>query len=494
MRGWRGTAGRVRARIEQLFPERQLFYRVHDKVVFVRFGRARQMALLLVAGLFAVWVVYASLGLALKDGEIASRDAEIEEMMAAYRSLGEEMSATETRFMEAARALQGQHERLSALVEQRDALLRELSGIRQDLAQALADREEMSARRKMLDKRLSRLESQVVAALGDGSERIARGDDPAAGVDVERHLDSVENDVDRLISAHDETATEARRSAAQAEALAGRVADLVAAESRLEEMIAERDRALAMRQEMETKVAGLEERLNELRDAQHSLIARVQSQTQSNLGELEALIASTGLNVDRLLSSLSPEGSGIGGPFVSLETAGHLASEYASVDDEFEASVARLEHHLDRWTNVQNLLPHIPLASPMDIYAISSGFGKRHDPISKALAFHSGVDLTGPLKAPVLSTAPGTVSFVGRRGPYGKVVEIDHGYGLRTMYAHLSKVSVKTGQKVRFRERIGTIGNTGRSTGIHVHYEVIFHGRSYDPTKFIEAGRSIFKG
>jgi murein DD-endopeptidase MepM/ murein hydrolase activator NlpD len=94
----------------------------------------------------------------------------------------------------------------------------------------------------------------------------------------------------------------------------------------------------------------------------------------------------------------------------------------------------------------------------------------------------------------VWSTAPGTVTFVGRRGPYGRLVEIDHGYGLVTRYGHLRKILVKKGESVGFRHKIGIMGSTGRSTGRHVHYEVLFEGKPQDPAKFMKAGKYVFKG
>ena len=87
-----------------------------------------------------------------------------------------------------------------------------------------------------------------------------------------------------------------------------------------------------------------------------------------------------------------------------------------------------------------------------------------------------------------------TVTFVGRKGPYGKMVEIDHGYGLKTRYGHLRTILVKRGQKIDFRHKVGIIGSTGRSTGRHLHYEIVSDGRPQDPAKFMKAGKYVFKG
>ena len=107
---------------------------------------------------------------------------------------------------------------------------------------------------------------------------------------------------------------------------------------------------------------------------------------------------------------------------------------------------------------------------------------------------HYGIDLAGVYHSPVRATAPGVVVRVGWNGSYGRVVEIDHGLGLRTRYGHLHRILVKRGQKVGFRRKIGQMGNSGRSTGAHVHYEILVNGKPLDPAKFMEAGEHVLKG
>jgi murein DD-endopeptidase MepM/ murein hydrolase activator NlpD len=101
---------------------------------------------------------------------------------------------------------------------------------------------------------------------------------------------------------------------------------------------------------------------------------------------------------------------------------------------------------------------------------------------------HHGLDFGGQRKTPIVATAAGIVTRVGRSGAYGNMVEIDHGHGFKTRYAHLYKTFVKRGQTVDKGEKIGGMGSTGRSTATHLHYEVHFQGRAYDPSKFLKAG------
>lgn len=116
---------------------------------------------------------------------------------------------------------------------------------------------------------------------------------------------------------------------------------------------------------------------------------------------------------------------------------------------------------------------------------MSSSFGMRIDPFTGLPQRHSGLDFVAPIGSEVRATADGRVRAAGPRGAYGLLVEIDHGHGLTTRYAHLSEVRVKPGQAVERGSPIGALGNTGRSTGPHLHYEVRIHGVPRDPRAFI---------
>lgn len=111
----------------------------------------------------------------------------------------------------------------------------------------------------------------------------------------------------------------------------------------------------------------------------------------------------------------------------------------------------------------------------------SSGYGWREDPINKRKKFHHGTDYRGKRGTPVLAAGAGTVIFAGRRGGYGRVIFIDHGSGVITRYAHLSRIEVKVGDTVTAGSRIGRLGSTGRTTGAHLHFEVRLRGRSVNP-------------
>ena len=129
----------------------------------------------------------------------------------------------------------------------------------------------------------------------------------------------------------------------------------------------------------------------------------------------------------------------------------------------------------------------------MDSYYISSLFGMRRDPFNGQRAMHQGIDMAGQFKTPLFAPAPGIVTKAGTWGSYGRMVEIDHGFGITTRYGHLESISVNRGDEVDFRQQIGLMGRSGRSTGTHVHYEVLFDGIPQDPSKFLKAGQNVFK-
>ncbi|HTM96133.1 MAG TPA: M23 family metallopeptidase [Croceibacterium sp.] len=126
----------------------------------------------------------------------------------------------------------------------------------------------------------------------------------------------------------------------------------------------------------------------------------------------------------------------------------------------------------------------IPLAMPL----LSSRYGYRPDPLGGGRRFHAGIDIPGPTGAPVLASAAGVVTFAGIAGGYGRMVEIDHGAGLRTRYAHLSRLLVAPGMQIGQGAIVGKMGSTGRSTGPHLHFEVRRDGRTVDPLAYLSRG------
>jgi murein DD-endopeptidase MepM/ murein hydrolase activator NlpD len=137
---------------------------------------------------------------------------------------------------------------------------------------------------------------------------------------------------------------------------------------------------------------------------------------------------------------------------------------------------------------LKRLTANLPLGIPLQNYELSSRFGSRVDPINHEQAFHPGLDMEAPSGSDVYSAGAGRVTFTGSMGTYGTVIEIDHGYGVVTRYAHLHRILVAKGRNVESHSVIGEVGSTGRSTGPHLHYEIRIGGAAADPLEFITLG------
>ncbi|NJO36961.1 MAG: M23 family metallopeptidase [Rhizobiales bacterium] len=195
---------------------------------------------------------------------------------------------------------------------------------------------------------------------------------------------------------------------------------------------------------------------------------------------LEELFVQTGMDLSLLIARAGELELGQGGPF---QLAGAETGD-APASDEITSGIQRL-------VALQTLARTLPLGAPIDHYNLTSSFGKRSDPVTGELAFHGGLDFGAAPNSKIRATAPGRVIHAGPLGPYGNAVEIDHGMGVTTRFGHMKEVKVKAGQEVAFRDVIGIIGSTGRSTGRHLHYEVRLDGEAYDPAKFLDTGRNL---
>lgn len=180
---------------------------------------------------------------------------------------------------------------------------------------------------------------------------------------------------------------------------------------------------------------------------------------------------------------------GMGGPEVPSAMNFHEGEELQLVLDRLSARIEdrtqqlRLleELMLNRKTDADSALDF----TPVHVGYISSGFGRRADPITRRIAMHSGLDFAAPRGTPIYAVGAGVVTYAGRRGAYGNMVEITHGNGYKTRYAHAQELMVKKGDLVKKGEQIATVGSTGRSTGPHLHLEVYRNDRAIDPARFL---------
>ena len=208
--------------------------------------------------------------------------------------------------------------------------------------------------------------------------------------------------------------------------------------------------------------------------------------------KMEGTIASTGLKLDPLIKrrglvkmrqlalrgNAYSEKTNVGGPYVPVSLGNGKQKD-------------NLRQQMDYLMALTKLMSEIPFGRPIQSHHITSGFGEREDPFTEGHAMHTGVDFQGPYGTPIRATAAGTVISAGWAGGYGNMVEISHGNGITTRYGHMKDISVREGQKVALGAVIGTQGNTGRSSGTHVHYEVRVEGKPQNPVLFLRAGGHV---
>lgn len=238
--------------------------------------------------------------------------------------------------------------------------------------------------------------------------------------------------------------------------------------------------------------------VSSVQETQKDLILRLIDQAEADIERGEVLIGMAGLDLDVLMAKTGYV-SGTGGPLEQVQIAAvnpHqdvLPTPEAGGTADLRNNVGVLEDRLRKSAALNDLMKCVPLISPVDNFQMTSKFGPRKDPITGQQAMHKGIDIGGWSGIKVHATAPGTVIRAGRNAGYGYMVEIDHGCGITTLYAHLRRIKVKKGDVVDHRAVVGTLGNTGRSTGPHVHYEVAVDGTVTDPLQLIQAGRFVHK-
>ncbi len=234
---------------------------------------------------------------------------------------------------------------------------------------------------------------------------------------------------------------------------------------------------------MQVRIANLGRGLERLEAAGNAALNRIEERYDGLETRMRDVFFDLGLKSPpgggRLVSSLA-DNLGLGGPFLPFARP---------PQDPFERQLQRVRTAAAAVEELKGGLAVVPVRRPiLGESEVTSGFGMRVDPFLKQLALHTGVDFRSEPGDPVRAAAAGRVMQAGVNGGYGLMVEIDHGNGLTTRYAHLSAVMVSEGAEVAVGTPIGHVGTTGRSTGPHLHYEVRVNGEAVDPQKFLRAG------
>lgn len=213
------------------------------------------------------------------------------------------------------------------------------------------------------------------------------------------------------------------------------------------------------------------------------IFAQLEEAVEMSVKPLDEMFEQVGVDSDRLLATVREGYEGTGGPLTPM---GYSSRGNAAIT-ESEARATEVMVSLGKVKDYKIAVSKLPLAMPVkSAFRFTSGFGPRWG------RQHQGLDLAGPVGTPIFSTADGVVTFAGWQRGYGNLIKIQHELGTETRYGHLSKIRVKAGQKVSRNSLIGDMGNTGRSTGPHLHYEVRVDGKAVNPMSFIKAAQNVF--
>ncbi len=431
---------RILDKLRDIFAERQVYVRKNGSVTFVPLSSQSLVALSVVFVLVAGWVGYASVHVIFNQGLGAQREQEVQEMQLAYENelnrlrlayddLNAQLVLTQDWFSETTDNLEKRHNDLTLVFEQHAAISDELREMQISFSSV--------AKRNKRD----RNKTELVARPRDNqngrmvSRSVASGDAPAKIALAQRQSDALPEDVSMPLVEKD-----------------------------------------------------VFKRVNSLDLNQQELLDALEENIDERIAEFENIIVDTEiLQPEEFMASVLPETeTAMGGPYIPLD------EEKPGINSDLHRQLYRISSGLERLENLSKSIAKIPLSLPIHDYRVTSRFGPRLDPFKKRAAFHAGVDFGTATGTPVYATLPGTVTRAGYKGPYGLVVEIDHGNGFRTRYGHLARSRVRRGQAVEFQQHIADAGNSGRSTGPHLHYEVWYEGKVRDPLAFLDAGKQIF--
>lgn len=432
-------ANRLNSALERWLPEQRLFLKSESATRFVRLRPVTQAVALAGTAVILGWSIIAS--------SILVIDA---------------VSAGSSRD-QAARTQSALESRLNALSQERDVHAAEAAAAQERFTVAL--------------EQVSQMQSQLLSA----EERKRELETGLGVVQASLHDALVDRDKARkLAAATTEQAAEVQPQAARAEEfsvaldiLSGELASAAA-----ERQLAERRAADASR-----KAEAMAVERDQLAARTDEIFAQLEDAVELSVKPLDDMIRNVGVDSDKLLETVRQGYSGQGGPLTPM---GYSTRGNAAIS-ESEARAKEIVVSLDKVNRYRIAVSRLPLAMPVkSAFRYSSGFGPRWG------RKHQGIDLAGPVGTPIFATGDGVVTFAGWQRGYGNLIKIEHELGTETRYAHLSKIRVKVGQKVSRNSRIGDMGNTGRSTGPHLHYEVRVNGQAVNPMSFIKAAENVF--
>ena len=444
-----GLIGRLTVALEQRLPEQRLFLKSDQGTRFIRLRPVSQATILLsVAALVGWTVIVTSIVLIDAISAGSAREQAARESLEFHNRLNALSQEVELRTGE---ALQAQ-ERFSTAMDQVAAMqvrLLESEERRRELETAV-DVIQATLRRNMHDRdaaraQLAELQSELQAETGDTQTTAAREAELTHAIDV-------------LAGALESTADQRDGAAV----LVSQAAEEIERLSYSDALEAER---------------------------QERIFRQIEDAVTMSMEPLDRLLEASGIPTDRLIGQVRAAYAGQGGPLMPIAVSSMSDGE----PDPLSLRANELFEKLDALNLRRIAAEQLPFSTPVrGSYRHTSGFGYRRDPFNGGRRLHAGVDFAGARGTNIVAGGDGTVIYAGRHSGYGLMVEIDHGFGITTRYAHLTRMHVREGERVSRGEHIGDMGCTGRCTGTHLHYEVRRNGDPVNPMTFITAGRDVF--
>lgn len=433
---------KINAMLEGYFPERRLFLKSDRDTRFIRLRPLTQLVALTMGAFALAWTILAT-AILLMDSISAGTSRE---QIARQQSLYEE--------------------RLNGLSEDRDLRAAEASGAQARFGLALQQVAEMQARLLASEQRRRELET---------------------GIDV------IQNTLRRTIE---------ERDAARAEMQALNLTALGSPESRqrdveatlayisraLGETAQERDIAAQAAATADQKMATVLQEKRALETRNDVIFGQLEQALKVTVEPLDQMFRDAGLDPEALVGAAKRGYSGQGGPLTPIRLSTRDQAPF--IEESRANSILKGLEEIDLYRIAAF---KAPFAMPVKTAVrYTSGFGNRRDPFGRGVRGHEGQDMAGAYGSPIYATADGVVTHAGWQSGYGRLVKIRHEFGFETRYGHLAQLRVTVGQKVSRGDRIGDMGNSGRSTGTHLHYEVRLGGTAKNPMTFIRAGQNVF--
>lgn len=373
---------------------------------------------------------------------------------------------------QASRQQQIYEERLNQLASERDARAEEARLAHERFTKALTEVSQMQGRLLASDARRTELERGIEVIQGTLRRTIT-------------DRDSARADVAILMARLDEAIAPIADDIARADAIEATIDVLADA---LLETAGERDEITKAAAEAAITIEDmtLEAKLAEERNDR--IFRQLEEAVSVSLEPLDEMFRQAGLPADSIIQTVRSGYAGQGGPLTPL-----TMSTKGRGPDPDSLRANQILERLDTLNLYRIAVQKTPFAEPVrGSFRFTSGFGNRRDPKTGRTRMHEGLDFAGAHGSAIFATADGVVTHAGWQGGYGRLITIRHDFGIETRYAHLSNIRVQSGQRVSRGDRIGDMGNTGRSTGTHLHYEVRISGRPVNPMTYIKAARDVF--